>query len=91
MQTECEKDIHQNLLRASVQAVQFSWNPQDTGLDNSLLSSGVVSIQPATGRIGAAQSMLFRVSISAECGPRVLGQQPMACLVQQEPPTMVSR
>lgn len=83
-----EKCIHPTLL--GLQAVEFSWDPQDTGLDNSLLSCGAVSIQPATGRIGAAESMLFRVSISAECGPRFLGQQAIACLVRQEPPTMVS-
>lgn len=78
-----------NTCALRAQAVEFSWDPEETGIENPLYSSGVVSIQPATGRIGAAQSVLFRVTISAECGPRFLGQQPMACLVKQEPPTTV--
>ncbi|CAM9105839.1 unnamed protein product, partial [Scytosiphon promiscuus] len=71
----------------STSAVEFSWDPEDTGINNPLISSGVVSIQPFKGRMDAAQSMLFHVTVSAECGPRFLGQQPLACLVHQEPPT----
>lgn len=72
-----------------MQAVEFSWDPEDTGVENPLLTAGVVSIQPFKGRVDAAQSLLFQVTISAGCGPRFLGQQPVACLVCQEPPTTV--
>lgn len=70
--------------------MDFSWDPLDTGLDSTLLSSGAVSIHPLKGRLDAAQSLLLRVTISAECGPRFLGQQSVACLVRQIPPTTVS-
>ncbi|CAN0346344.1 unnamed protein product [Ectocarpus sp. 6 AP-2014] len=72
-------------------AVEFSWDPEDTGIENPLLTAGVVSIQPFKGRIDAAQSVLFQVTISARCGPRFLGQQPVACVVCQEPPTTAIR
>lgn len=74
---------------ATVQTVQFSWDPYETGLENSLLSSGVVSIRPLRGSLEAGQSMLLHVTLSAGCGPRFLGQQPMACAVRQAPPTTV--
>lgn len=69
--------------------MEFSWDPEDTGIHTPLISSGVVSIEPFKGRMDAAQSMLFHVTVSAECGPRFLGQQPLACLVRQEPPATV--
>lgn len=72
-----------------LQAVEFSWDPEDTGVENPLLTAGVVSIQPFKGRIDAAQSVLVQVVISAGCGARFLGQQPVACVVCQEPPTTV--
>ncbi|CAB1120454.1 unnamed protein product [Ectocarpus sp. CCAP 1310/34] len=72
-------------------AVEFSWDPEDTGVENPLLTAGVVSIQPFKGRIDAAQSVLFQVTIFAGCGPRFLGQQPVACVVCQEPPTKAVR
>lgn len=76
-------------IHANVQAVQFSWDPYETGLENPLLSAGVISIRPLRGALEAGQSTLLHVTISAGCGPRFLGQQPMACAVRLAPPTTV--
>lgn len=72
------------------QAVEFSWDLEGTGMESPLLSAGVVSIRPATGILDAGQSMLFQVTVSAACGPQMLGQRPVACLIRQVPPTTVS-
>lgn len=78
-------------LNPNIQAVQYSWDPYETGLENLLLSSGVVSIRPLRGSLEADQSTLLHLTISAGCGPRFLGQQPMACAVRLVPPTTVSK
>lgn len=59
-------------------------------MENPLISAGVVSIRPATGKLDAGQSMLFQVTVSAACGPQMVGQRPVACLIRQVPPTTVS-
>lgn len=72
-----------------LQAVEFSWDPSDSGLDVPLLTSGVLSIRPFKGKIEAGQSLLLQITLSASCGPQMLGQRPVGCLVWPICPTEV--
>lgn len=74
-----------------MKTVEYSWDPQHSGLEAPLLSSGVVTVQPIEGKIKAGQTVLLQVTISANCGPRMLGHRPMRCLARAVPPTEVSR
>lgn len=80
-------DLHSDLM----QAVDFTWDPSDIRQPIPLTSSGIVSVHPLKGRLDAKQSRLFRLTVSAECGPRFLGPTPLACLVRQAPPSQVSK
>lgn len=72
------------------QALSFSWDPRDSGVENTLFSSGVATIRPLKGVLEAEQSMLCLLQISAECGPSFLCQRPLACAVRPVPLNTVS-